>query len=240
MIMLTTKPIERGAASGLIFLAALTLISLPCAAAKQGGSERLPLDSFLSKIQKTYRGTHALEADFTQTYSSGDRARTESGRVIFARGGRMRWDYRQPEGKIFVSNGKTVELYLPSENQVQKSSVKQSEDYRVPFRLLLSRLDFKKYFSQIEDISSAKALAPGDRIIAGIPKGGKNRPYDRVLIEFDSNLDIRRLAITYRDESQMEFIFSHIRRNPPLIDSTFEFTPPAGAEVIDQSGQDAQ
>jgi outer membrane lipoprotein carrier protein len=220
-------------------LALLLSAGRPATASQRDRSDlsKVPLDIFLKQIEQSYHGTRALEADFTQVYSAGGRERTESGQVTFAKGGRMRWDYQQPSHKVFVSDGKNVELYLPAENQLEKSSVTESEDYRVPFRLLLSRFDLKKYFSEIEDVGGEPKGSPGDRIIVGIPKGGKNRPYERVLIEFDPGLNIRRLVITYLDESKMEFIFSRIRRNPRLGASIFSFTPPPGTEIIDQRDQ---
>lgn len=197
----------------------------------------IPLDQFITRVEKSYRNIKSLEADFVQTYSAGGRVQTESGRVILARGGLMRWEYRQPERKLFLSDGKNVELYLPAEKQIEKSSVKASDDYRIPFRLLLSRLDLRKYFSRIESEANGPKQLSGDRTIFGTPKGGKNRPYDKVLIEFDPALDIRRLVITYRDESVMTFVFSHIVRNPLVREGMFRFSPPAGTAIINPENE---
>jgi outer membrane lipoprotein carrier protein len=193
---------------------------------------QLPLDEFIKEVQKSYHDVHALRADFTQTYESGSRTRVESGTVIFARGGRMRWDYREPTKKIFLSNGKEVLLYLPAENQLNRSSVKASEDFRVPFRLLLSRVDLRKVFSKFEDAGEAFKHDPGNRVIRAYPKQGEQAGYQQVVMEFDPKLDILRLELVYTDNSVMKFTFDRIDRNPQLSASLFQFTPPPGTEII--------
>ncbi|MEJ2007507.1 MAG: outer membrane lipoprotein carrier protein LolA [Acidobacteriota bacterium] len=80
-----------------------------------GSPASLPLDQYIKRVQQSYHDVRAIRADFKQTYDSGGRIRVESGTVTFARGGRMRWDYRMPEKKIFLSNKKEVLLYLPDE-----------------------------------------------------------------------------------------------------------------------------
>lgn len=194
----------------------------------------LPLNQFIKRVQDSYHDVRAIRADFTQTYDSGGRSRVESGTVVFARGGLMRWDYREPEKKVFLTNKKEVLLYLPEENQLNRSSVKESEDYRIPFRLLLSRLDLHKVFNKFEDANNAFKHPPEDRVILAYPKRAKKIGYKHVVIEFDPQMDIRRLVIVYSDNSVMKFKFSHIDRNPRLSASLFEFTPPPGTQVINQ------
>jgi len=144
----------------------------------------------------------------------------------------MRWDYREPEKKVFLSNKKEVLLYLPEEGQLNRSSVKQSEDYRVPFRLLLSRLDLKKVFYKFEDANSQFQHPPEDRVIIAYPKHGDKMGYKQVVMEFDPQLDIRRLVIVYTNGTTMKFSFSHIDRNPTLASTLFELTPPPGTQIV--------
>ena len=218
----------------LLAVLGMALAALPGLLCGTTPPAQLPLDEFIKEVQKSYHDVHALRADFTQTYESGSRTRVESGTVIFARGGRMRWDYREPGKKIFLSNGKEVLLYLPAENQLNRSSLKASEDFRVPFRLLLSRVDLRKVFSKFEDAGEAFKHDPGDRVIRAYPKQGEKAGYNRVVIEFNPQLDIRRLELVYTDNSVMTFTFEHIDRNPQLSASLFQFTPPPGTEVIAQ------
>jgi outer membrane lipoprotein carrier protein len=192
------------------------------------------LEQYVRALESSYRGVSTLRANFTQTYVWGGRKRVESGTVLFAKGGRMRWDYRQPIEKLFVSDGKSVFFFVPQDNQVTRTSVKSSEDFRVPFRLLLSRLDLGKIFSRIEFADQALDASPGNRVLRGIPKRRLEEAYDQVLFEVAPSADIHRLVVFYPDRSSMEFVFSDIEKNVALQPSLFRFTPPPGAEVIDQ------
>lgn len=212
--------------------ALVALAGSPGLAAGQASAASLPLGEFISKVQSSYRDVEAIRADFTQTYDMSGNTRVESGTVVFARGGRMRWDYREPEKKIFLSNKKEVLLYLPEEGQLNRSSVKQSEDFRVPFRLLLSRIDLRKVFSRFEDANSQFQHPPEDRVIIAYPKNADKMGYRHVVLEFDSEMDIRRLVIVYTNNSEMKFSFSHIDRNPKLAAAMFRLTPPAGTQII--------
>lgn len=222
---------------GFQFLAAMCVVFialalLPGLLAAQTPAAALPLDEFITRVQSSYHDVEAIRADFTQTYDTGGANRVESGTVVFARGGRMRWDYREPEKKVFLSNKKEVLLYLPEEGQLNRSSVKQSEDFRVPFRLLLSRIDLRKVFSRFEDADTQFQHPPGDRVIIAYPKNADKMGYKHVVMEFGPEMDIRRLEIVYTNNTVMKFSFSHIDRNPTLTAAMFELTPPPGTQII--------
>jgi outer membrane lipoprotein-sorting protein len=121
------------------------------------------IDGYVKALESSYHGVRTLRAEFTQTYQWGARTRVETGTVNFARGGLMRWDYREPSPKLFLATGKNLILYIPAENQVTRSPVKSSEDIRVPFRLLLSRLNLRKVFSRIEFADDALDAQPGNQ-----------------------------------------------------------------------------
>lgn len=193
-----------------------------------------PLEQYVRSLESSYRGVRSLRARFTQTYVWGGRKRVESGTVHFARGGRMRWDYQNPIEKLFLSDGKKVLFYVPEQRQLTRSSVRSSEDYRVPFRLLLSRLNLRKIFSKIEFADEALNPQPGNRVLRAFPKRAQEEAYEKVLIEVTPAFDIHRLRIFYPDRSFMDFVFEHIERNAPFSPALFRFTPPPGTEVIEQ------
>jgi outer membrane lipoprotein carrier protein len=192
------------------------------------------VDAYVQQFEASYRDVRSLRADFTQTYSQGERTRTEVGAVALARGGLMRWDYRRPTEKVFVSDGKEVSLYIPEEHQLTRTLVKSSEDFRVPFELLLTRLNLRRVFARVDLADAALEHDAGDHVLRGFPKKEFAQDYSDVLIELGPQFDMRRLEVDYPDHSRMDFRFSQIERNPPLPRSLFRFTPPAGTEVIDQ------
>ena len=192
------------------------------------------LEQYVRALESSYRGVQTLRAEFTQTYIWGARTRVESGTVSFARGGLMRWDYREPSPKLFLATAKQLMLYVPAENQLTRSPVKSSEDVRVPFRLLLSRLNLRKVFSKIEFADDAMKPQPGGHVLRAFPKRETDEEYSEVLMEVAPTFDIRRLVVVYADRSRMEFVFDRIERNAVLSPSLFRFVPPPGAEIIEQ------
>ena len=58
-------------------------------------------------VQSFYEQTKDVSASFYQTYVNKLYQRTDrtSGRVVFKKPGKMRWDYDKPNGKVIVSNG---------------------------------------------------------------------------------------------------------------------------------------
>jgi len=197
------------------------------------GSADVP-DAYLRPFESSYRGIQTIQADFTQTYVSGDRTRTESGVVYFARGGLMRWDYQRPQPKLFLADGKTLLLYIPEEKQLTRSPLKASDDIRIPFRLLLSRLDLRRVFSRLEFAPDALQHDPADRVLRAYPKKGYEEDYQQVLMVITPQFDIHRLVVILPDRSSMEFSFDRIARNVPLSRSLFRFRAPPGTEIIDQ------
>ena len=222
-----TRPFHAGRCLLLVLL-----VAAPCFAG--GATPPASIDDYVRALESSYRDVRDLRAEFTQRHAWGNRTREESGTVYFARGGLMRWDYREPSPKLFLATSKMLILYVPAENQVTRSPLKSSEDVRVPFRLLLSRLNLRRVFSKIEFADGALEAQPGSRVLRAIPKRAEESGYSEVLMEITPSFDIRRLRVIYLDRSQMEFLFEHIERNAPLSPSLFSFTPPQGAEIIDQ------
>lgn len=190
-------------------------------------------EAYVKAFESSYRDVHSLRAGFTQTYTLGGRTREESGTVTFARGGLMRWDYQHPQ-QLFVSDGKEISFYVPEEHQLTRAPLKSSTDFRAPFELLLSRFNLHRVFSNVELAASALDHPPGDQVLRAFPKKEFAAEYTDVLIELDPQFNMRRLVVNYPDHGRMDFRFDQIDRNPPVSPSLFQFTPPAGTEIIDQ------
>jgi len=205
-----------------------------CTTSLRAAAPKSDLDEYVRALESSYKGVRTLKAEFAQTRNWGNRTRTESGTVYLARGGLMRWEYHEPSAKLFVATGKDLYLYVPADLHVTHSKVKASDDVRVPFRLLLSRLNLRKVFEKIQFDEGDIKAQPGNRVLRAIPKKAEEAGYGEVWMEVTPGFDIRRLVIHYADRSRMEFLFEDIERNQPLSPNLFTFTPPPGATVVDQ------
>ena len=142
----------------------------------------------------------------------------------------MRWDYTDPAGKLFLSDGKDVYLYTPANNEVAKFKMKESEDMRAPLAFLLGKLNFDKEFRNIQ----SKIEGADMRIIAE-PKTD-NLPYSAVEFLVAQDSHIKEVKVTGFDRSILEFHFDQERMDPPLDNKLFQFQVPKGAELV-ETGQ---
>ncbi len=146
----------------------------------------------------------------------------------------MRWEYKNPEEKLFVSNGKTVFLYVPADRQVNKETVRESMDERIPLMFLLGRANLRNEFQKFETLNT-QPIVKGLRVLRMYPK--RKMDLTELVMEVDpTNYHIRRLLLTNANGSRSEFIFSNIRTNTGLRSSFFDFKTPAGVEVLEGLG----
>ena len=189
------------------------------------------LSRILKALESRYNRAQSLEVQFQQTLSVPNRGqRSESGALFLRKPGRMRWQYTSPPGKLFLSDGKFIYLYLPGDNRVEKTRVKESEDMRAPLAFLLGKLDFQKDFKKF----TARPEGPDTWIVAE-PRSG-NLAYTQVAFLVTPAFEIRRLEVTGQDRSVMEFRFAGEKLNPRLEEKLFRFLPGPGVEVVETTG----
>src|SRR5258708_33536670 len=103
-------------------------------------------------VDQHYNHLRSLQAQFTEIYRGSGIERTESGTLWLAKAGlkkpgKMRWEYRSPREKLFVSDGKNAWFYVPEERQARKTSVKKLDDIRSPLAFLLGKSKLEKELS---------------------------------------------------------------------------------------------
>jgi outer membrane lipoprotein carrier protein len=189
------------------------------------------LDKLLKTVENHYNHTQSLQLDFSETYAGYHRpVQNESGILYLRKPGRMRWEYAQPPGKVFLSDGKNVYLYTPDDRRAEKSSLKQSEDERTPLAFLLGKLDFNKEFKSFRTRPGGPEN-PAATWITATPKSD-NLAYTEVEFLASPDGQIQRLRVTGQDQSKLDFIFRNERQNVTLAASLFNFNPPAGVEIV--------
>src|SRR6185312_16547394 len=117
-----------------------------------------------------YNHLKSLRAHYTEHYAGMGMDRTESGILLLKKPGRMRWNYDNPVGKVFVLDGKFAWFYTPGDVQAQKIPAKQLDDLRSPLRFLLGHTQLKKELDKLTVTPEGTGFQ-----IAGIPKGMEER-----------------------------------------------------------------
>ncbi len=203
------------------FLAIVALSVSPAVAAASS------TEGLIHQVERRYNGARTLTLQFVENFDyQGHRHPSEVGQLTLRKQGKMRWDYTQPAGKLFISDGKTVYLYTAADNRVEKIPIRDTDDLRAPMAFLLGHLDLKKEFRDF-----ASRPGEGGTWLDARAKSDK-LPYESLAMLVGANGSVKQLKVTGRDGSVMDFRFSDERVNPPVEDKLFHFEIPPGAEVV--------
>ena len=214
---------QFGAGRRLVLMVRLAFILLASL-----GLQAADLAVTMRQVEQRYNKAQTLTAEFEQrNLIHGTARRVETGTLVLRKPGRMRWDYSAPEGKFFMCDGKDVYFYSPAANRVERSRLKDSDDFRAPMAFLLGKLDFKKEFS---DLSLREEN--GQSVLTALPKSSQ-LPYSKVEFTVNADSGIVKLVITNQDQTVTELIFRNERLNVPLRDDNFRFAKPGGAELVE-------
>jgi len=179
------------------------------------------------RIGQRHQRVADLTARFVQTYRSGMLAQevVEKGVVSLKRPGRMLWEYRDPEKKTFVSDGKTFYFYVPADRQVIVRD--QAGQRGLPALLLSGRDDLLEEF----DATLEPPPGPGVQRLRLVPKKA-DPEVERVFLDVDERDRIRAVRVRDAQGNESRFEFTEIRENVGLPDRLFHFEVPRGIEVI--------
>ena len=79
------------------------------------------LDTLLKGVETRYNKAKTLQVLFHEDYTPPGRPkRSESGTLILRKPRKMRWDYDQPKGKLFIGDGKYLWLYTPPKTRPRR------------------------------------------------------------------------------------------------------------------------
>ena len=185
-------------------------------------------------VDRHYNHLHTLQCEFTEIYTGAGMERTESGTLWLKKPGKMRWEYRSPREKLFVSGGKDAWFYVPGERQARKTPVRQLNDLRSPLAFLLGKTRLERELTGLSMAQDVTPLAPGDVILRGVPKTMADR-VSQVVLEITPRDWISRILIQEVDGSATEYRFSDPKEDLKIADQRFQFWVPDGVEVIDES-----
>ena len=127
------------------------------------GPQQKGLSEIVDGVQASFARMRDFSSDFIQIFEDGlNRKQQESGHLYLMRPRMMRWEYKNPEDKLFISDGKTVYFYVPADRQVNKEAVKQSFDDRIPLMFLLGQTNLRNEFTRFE-LLNAKPFFEGTK-----------------------------------------------------------------------------
>ena len=226
---------------GAIGLSLALIFVLGGARAQEG--ESTDAAEMVTLVQTFYDQTRTLQAEFEQTrytrlYDRYDRA---SGKVVFKKPGKMRWDYAQPNGQVFVSDGKKLLIYQPPQEGEKHGQLieRALDDDQLP-----SAFSFLTGSGKLDDDFEVRLLEhdhdkfKGGQVLQLIPR--KPTPNYEQLVFYVRTLEsqgkraavVQRVLIIDAAGNRNRFDFSKMKFNREVGDKRFNYRPPKGTERV--------
>ena len=181
----------------------------------------------VEELKSLLQQTNTAKARFAQMVLDKNMKKLQqaTGTMQFARPGKFRWEYDKPYEQVIVSDGTRVWLYDKDLNQVTVRKYDRALGTS-PAALLAGSNEIESFYNL-----DAKGTKGGLDWLEAFPKS-EDTMFQKGRMGFKGNtLDTMEL---YDHLGQVTVIrFSRIQRNPKLAQDAFVFTPPKGADVLD-------
>jgi len=218
----------RGGWMVAVAMAAACLSAQQHSPSAQDPSAQDSAQELAQKVDRHYNLLRSLKVGFSESYEGLGMRRTESGTLLLLKPGRMKWEYSEPAGKLFLLDGTYAWFYSRGDSQVQRILAKQLNDLRSPLRFLLGRTKLEKDLSKL----TLQPAANGQFMLSGQPRGQEKR-VSRLALTVTAEGTITGIEMEETDGSLTRFTFTGEQTNVPIPAGTFRFTPPKGMPVVD-------
>ena len=179
--------------------------------------------------------TQSARADFTQVVTAPARegqtarSKTSSGTFEFSRPNRFKFIYQKPFEQTIVADGQTLWFYDVDLNQVTQRPQAQALG-STPAALLASAPDLQALRADFT-LESTPAQ-DGLEWVQAVPKAEEGQ-LQNVRVGFrEGQLAVLEILDSFGQRSTLRF--AKLQANPQLPPATFQFKPPAGADVLKQ------
>jgi outer membrane lipoprotein carrier protein len=188
-------------------------------------------EAMIQCMQRRYATVSAIRGNFEQTYRAPGIEQVESGVFSLKKPGLMRWEYKQPEEKLFIADGKASYLYIPQDRQVTVQPFSIADMHNTPLEFFLGSGDFSKGFIPSWD-SEFKPKSERTAMIRLTPR--KNNPeYSFIALELDrENCEIRGILIREPGGNTSRFAFTALATDVQINSKDFQFKKPKGVEEV--------
>jgi outer membrane lipoprotein carrier protein len=224
------------APTGLLTLVTLLTTAPIAVPASVPAAPRLALKEVVERVQKRYDAAKDFRARFNQTLTNAafGRKSSSAGEVLLKKPGRMRWNYAQPEPKMYLADGNTLWLFEPEDKQAFKQDLKSSQ-LPAALAFLAGQGKLAAEFDIVLADPKTPYGTPGDYRLSLSPKMPQAQVKTILFVVDPKTFNVRESVITDQQANINDLLFSDIRTNTNLPDATFRWAPPAGVRLIDAS-----
>lgn len=191
--------------------------------------------ALLQAVERRHSDVASLTCSFRQSFRSATTGQVlvEEGRIWVKRPGRMRWDYRLPDKKVFLvePDGRTLS-YVPADMTAVRDRVPEDAPH---LQILLGRGNLDASFV-VTSVKLKDALDPTASALKLTPR----QPMPNIewaYVEVDpATHAVGRVLVLDSLGNESDLVLSKIKENVPLKDDVFDVRLPAGINVREASG----
>lgn len=189
-------------------------------------------DDLSAEIQKTYDSIKTFSADFTQilTNAASKEQDIRSGKIIFKQPSLLRWESVKPEPELLIVGESIVWDYFPEDELALKYRTKQLFNSKTMIKFISGQAKLEEDFvveNQGEDNGLIKL-----KLLPLEPETGMVLAF--VWIDPERKMMSKVLVVDFYGNGN-EVSMSNIEIDPDVDDSMFQFTPPEGVNVEDNT-----
>lgn len=217
--------------SGLSVVCGLLLLAIASAGFCQSSEADSSMEKaeIIAKLESRY-GEADIQAEFIQesTLEAMDITDSATGRVWFKHPGMMRWEYETPDAHAIVTDGETLWIHRPADNQVILGDALTYFGNGKGASFLSDIKLIKKEFT-VEKVSGRE---PDHYTLELIPKQ-KELDISKIFLNINKETFIVGSVSTrnaYGDETRINFKNIEFREDIPA--SKFQFEIPPGTDVV--------
>lgn len=238
------RPLASNSGMRKLVVALAFLLATPAVADAGGESEppveRTPVSSgapcvveLTDRVQAHYEGVRDLHAGFVQRQrsvvfgGSAEEQPAARGEVWFAKPGRMRWSYREPEPSEVVTDGKTLWIYDPTAAEVQVLPVDEGFLSGAGFQFLLGEGRIRDSFQvTTEDCHLETAR------LTLTPRAESTYELLHLWVATGSGA-VEQTEVADLFGNRTRVTFEGVETNQDPSDEFFRFDPPEGVRVLE-------
>jgi outer membrane lipoprotein carrier protein len=191
----------------------------------------LSSDKIAERVQSFYDGAKTFQAQFSQRYTifAYNKKKESQGRVAFVKPGKMSWRYTS-NGNRVVSDGKLLKVYEADSKQLYEQDMGKSA-YPAALSFLLGEGKLTASFA-LKKLNAQTMKFKGGYVLLAIPRE-PTPAYQKMILYVDGKtFQVRRVLMIDAQKNKNVFDFSEPRVNETVPASEFQFSAPAGTQVV--------
>jgi outer membrane lipoprotein carrier protein len=199
-----------------------------CASLGYAQEGNLTVKDVTDHMQNRYEMIDDATASFAKHVKLGfsDLEQTYSGKIMIKKPSKLRME---AENETIVTDGITVWLYSPVNNQVIVDKYKENQNSISPENFLLNLP--QNYYGTLLALGKEKDMPTAT--VKLVPKNDRSFVKSVKIVVEQGTWNVRTITVLDVNDTETTYTIKDLKLNTNLNDKTFVYTPPPGVEVVD-------